>query len=106
MLCIFQYFIRKSFLIGLCQASTRQRASISSKTGASFTIDNSSNTRLGSNLSLAGDKDNEDVIFHPVQPRAQTAVLPPVMVSYLLSFYSIEISKFLKFRLDRLMSIL
>ena len=92
-------------LITHCQASMRQRTSISSKTGASFMVDNPSNTRLGSSLSLAGDIDSEDVIFHPVQPRAQTAVLPPVMVSFLHFPLLTEISKFL-LRLDRSMSIL
>lgn len=61
----------------------RQRTSISSKAGTSFMADNPSNTRIGSCLSLAGDNECEDVVFHPVQPRAQTAVLPPVMVSFL-----------------------
>lgn len=61
----------------------RQRNSI---TSATFKMQRSrtdvSNTRLRSNSNLtSGSLLDEDEIVHPVEPRARTAMLPPVMVS-------------------------
>ena len=59
----------------------RQRTSISSKAGTSVMVENLSNTNLRSSSSLEEETNASDVTYHSVQPRTQTAVLPPVMVS-------------------------
>jgi hypothetical protein len=84
------------------QASVRQRGSISSRPGAipllhraetAATAGTSASGRLrsDSNLSSAGvvvlpaDGEKEKVLPHPVEPRATTATLPPVLVCFFLS---------------------
>ncbi|KAI9726012.1 MAG: hypothetical protein M1834_009440 [Cirrosporium novae-zelandiae] len=62
-------------------ASVRQRGSISShKPMARQRTASESASRLRSNSNLTSqDVDGEDIIQHPVEPRARTAELPPVM---------------------------
>jgi hypothetical protein len=65
------------------QASVRQRNSISSRfTNALLRADtqNTSTSHLRSNSTNSNDTDEEMTIRHPVEPRARTAILPPVLV--------------------------
>lgn len=61
----------------------RQRGSITSATlkmQRSRTDGSTTRLRSNSNLSTGSLLDEEEVV-HPVEPRARTAMLPPVMVS-------------------------
>lgn len=60
----------------------RQRGSISSRFASPLLrseTQNTSTSRLRSNSSLSVEGDEEHTIEHPVEPRATTAMLPPVM---------------------------
>lgn len=72
------------------QASVRQRGSIASGTlKMQRTRTDSSANRLRSNSNLtSGSLLDEDQVVHPVEPRARTAMLPPVLVSVWLSGWS------------------
>lgn len=66
----------------IVKSSVRQRGSVSSRfanplqrTETQIT----SSSRLRSNSSPSADSDEEHMIEHPVEPRATTAMLPPVM---------------------------
>jgi hypothetical protein len=62
----------------------RQRGSIaSSNLKMQRTQTGSSVNRLRSNSNLTSGSmlDEEEVVVHPVEPRARTAMLPPVLVS-------------------------
>lgn len=74
---------------GIRQASVRQRGSISSRPGVvpllqraetsgTAGTNGTGRVRSDSNLSSGGEK--EGVLAHPVEPRATTATLPPVLV--------------------------
>ena len=65
------------------QASVRQRGSVTSTTlKMQRTRTDGSNTRLRSNSNLtSGSMLDEEEVVHEVEPRARTAMLPPVMVS-------------------------
>lgn len=67
------------------QASVRQRSSVTSATlKMQRTRTDGSNTRVRSNSNLtSGSMLDEEEVVHPVEPRARTAMLPPVMVSQL-----------------------
>ena len=69
----------------LRQASVRQRSSVTSATlkmQRSRTDGSTTRFRSNSNLTTGSLLDNEDEeIVHPVEPRARTPMLPPVMVS-------------------------
>jgi len=71
------------------QASVRQRNSVTSgtlKMQRTRTGTDGSNTRLRSNSNLtAGSLLDEEEVVHQVEPRARTAMLPPVMVSQRVS---------------------
>lgn len=71
------------------QASVRQRSSVTSATlKMQRTRTDGSNTRLRSNSNLtSGSLLDEEEVVHPVEPRARTAMLPPVMVSQLNRFH-------------------
>ena len=71
------------------QASVRQRSSVTSATlKMQRTRTDGSNTRLRSNSNLtSGSILDEEEVVHPVEPRARTAMLPPVMVSQLNTFH-------------------
>jgi len=64
----------------------RQRGSVSAqsislqkqRTGSVVTIPR---LRSDSNRLFYGEADSDEVLYHPVEPRARTAQLPPVMVS-------------------------
>lgn len=71
-----------------CQASVRQRASVSSHAAGFRTHLENLTTRIRSDSNLSARSLEEDDIVHPVQPRARTAVLPPVMVGCYFSCYS------------------
>jgi hypothetical protein len=65
------------------QSSVRQRGSISSR----FTnqllraeTQNSTTGRLRSDSNISTEVEEEKTIEHPVEPRARTAMLPPVLV--------------------------
>lgn len=63
-------------------ASVRQRGSISSHVPQPRTRADSSTTRLRSDSNLtsgSADGGDEQEVVHPVEPRARTAMLPPVM---------------------------
>jgi hypothetical protein len=65
------------------QLSVRQRGSISSRFANPLQRAETQNTvasRLRSNSSLSAVGDDEHTIEHPVEPRSNTAMLPPVMV--------------------------
>jgi WD40 repeat protein len=62
------------------QASVRQRASVSSHAAGLRNHPESLTTRIRSDSNLSARSLDEEDIVHPVQPRARTAVLPPVMV--------------------------
>ncbi|KAL1610199.1 hypothetical protein SLS60_001864 [Paraconiothyrium brasiliense] len=66
------------------QASVRQRNSVTSATlKMQRTRTDGSNTRLRSNSNLtSGSMVDEEEVVHEVEPRARTAMLPPVMVSF------------------------
>ena len=64
------------------QTSGRHRGSVSSRFANQLQRAETQTTtasRLRSNSNLSGDEE-EDKIEHPVEPRATTAMLPPVMV--------------------------
>jgi hypothetical protein len=65
------------------QASVRQRSSVTSATLKMHrTRTDGSNTRLRSNSNLtSGSMVDDEEVVHEVEPRARTAMLPPVMVS-------------------------
>jgi catabolite repression protein CreC len=70
------------------QTSVRQRASISLR----FTnlllrteTQNSTTGRVRSDSNISTEVEEEKTIKHPVEPRARTAILPPVFVRMLLS---------------------
>jgi hypothetical protein len=65
------------------QASVRQRSSVTSATlKMQRTRTDGSITRLRSNSNLtSGSVVDEEEVVHEVEPRARTAMLPPVMVS-------------------------
>lgn len=61
----------------------RQRGSISSRLANPLQRSETQNTtasRLRSNSPLLVDREDDNTIEHPVEPRATTAMLPPVMV--------------------------
>ncbi|RDW75178.1 catabolite repression protein-like protein creC [Coleophoma cylindrospora] len=63
-------------------SSARQRGSISSRftnTLQRAETQNTTTSRLRSDSSLSADDDTEHTIEHPVEPRATTAMLPPVL---------------------------
>jgi hypothetical protein len=60
-------------------ASVRQRASISSALPGMRHRAESSTTMLRSTSNLSGKSMDDDNVIHPVEPRARTAILPPVM---------------------------
>lgn len=65
------------------QSSARNRGSISSRLASTLQraeTQNTTSSRLRSNSNISGDADEEHTIEHPVEPRATTAMLPPVMV--------------------------
>jgi hypothetical protein len=65
------------------QSSARNRGSISSRLASTLQraeTQNTTSSRLRSNSTISGDADEEHTIEHPVEPRATTAMLPPVMV--------------------------
>lgn len=69
---------------GPAQASVRQRGSISSRftnTLLRAETQNTSTSRLRSNSGNSNDAEEDATIKHPVEPRARTAILPPVLVS-------------------------
>ncbi|KAL2353488.1 WD40-repeat-containing domain protein [Cryomyces antarcticus] len=57
-------------------ASVRQRGSVSTMQRKES---RSTVTRLRSNSSLTADSEDRNEVMHPVEPRAQTAMLPPVL---------------------------
>ncbi|XMA16938.1 hypothetical protein WAI453_009729 [Rhynchosporium graminicola] len=62
--------------------SVRQRGSISSRLANPLQraeTQNTTTTRLRSNSGLSASDEEEHLIEHPVEPRANTAMLPPVM---------------------------
>lgn len=65
------------------QSSVRNRASISSRFAPLLRTEtqNTSASRLRANSNISIDGDEDHSIEHPVEPRATTATLPPVMVS-------------------------
>ena len=64
----------------IAQSSVRQRNSVSSRFGLHRTETQVTNsTRLRSDSSVSADSDEEHLIEHRVEPRATTAMLPPVM---------------------------
>lgn len=66
------------------QASVRQRNSVTSATlkMQRTRTEGSSTTRLRSDSNLtSGSMAEDDEVVHPVEPRARTAILPPVLVS-------------------------
>jgi hypothetical protein len=82
-------------LIGvLGQASVRQRGSV---TSATFKIQRTrtdgSTSRLRSNSNLTFASLAEEDIIHPVEPRACTAMLPPVMVRPVITRKSLLLTK-------------
>jgi WD40 repeat protein len=60
------------------QASVRQRGSVSSRFPLQRT-ETQASSRLRSNSSPSAESEDEHRIEHPVEPRATTATLPPVM---------------------------
>ncbi|KAF4634430.1 hypothetical protein G7Y89_g3675 [Cudoniella acicularis] len=63
-------------------SSVRQRGSVSSRFANPLQRQETQNTtasRLRSNSAVSADGEDEHTIEHPVQPRATTAMLPPVM---------------------------
>lgn len=63
-------------------SSIRQRGSVSSRFASPLAraeTQNTTSSRLRSNSNVSIDGDEEHVIEHPVEPRATTAMLPPVM---------------------------
>jgi hypothetical protein len=77
-------------LITVEQSSVRQRGSISSRFTnplARAETQNTTSSRLRSNSSVSAEVDEEHTIEHPVEPRAKTAMLPPVMVCHIISEY-------------------
>ncbi len=66
------------------KASVRQRGSVSSRLASLQRADTQNTTgtnRLRSNSNLSSTEPEEDKLFpHPVEPRARTAMLPPVLV--------------------------
>lgn len=73
--------------IDVCgQASVRHRNSIASsnlKMQRTRTDTSTNRLRSNSNLTSGSQVDEEEEVVHPVEPRARTAMLPPVMVCYL-----------------------
>jgi catabolite repression protein CreC len=66
---------------GNLQISARQRGSVSSHMPLHrHRTESQSTNRLRSNSNQTPDEDESDVVNHPVEPRARTAQLPPVMV--------------------------
>lgn len=75
----------RDILTMLPKSSVRQRGSVSSR----FTnplqraeTQNTSTSRLRSNSSPSYESDEDHTVEHPVEPRATTAMLPPVMVRF------------------------
>jgi catabolite repression protein CreC len=67
----------------LGKSSVRQRGSISSRFASPLQraeTQNTSTSRLRSNSSPSYESDEDHTVEHPVEPRATTAMLPPVMV--------------------------
>lgn len=63
-------------------SSVRQRGSISSRFANPLQraeTQNTTSSRLRSNSNVSAEGDEEHIIEHPVEPRATTAMLPPVM---------------------------
>lgn len=65
----------------LSQAPTRHRGSVSSKFTAPHRTDTNTSVNSGGKGSILEDEWEENVIAHPVQPRAVIPMLPPVLVS-------------------------
>jgi hypothetical protein len=66
----------------IAQSSVRQRGSVSSRFANALQRTETqitTSSRLRSNSSPSADSDEEHMIEHPVEPRATTAMLPPVM---------------------------
>jgi catabolite repression protein CreC len=66
------------------KSSVRQRGSVSSRFPNPLQraeTQNTSTSRLRSNSSPSYESDEDHMVEHPVEPRATTAMLPPVMVS-------------------------
>ncbi len=67
----------------LPKSSVRQRGSVSSRFANPLQraeTQNTSTSRLRSNSSPSYESDEDHTVEHPVEPRATTAMLPPVMV--------------------------
>ena len=66
----------------LSKSSVRQRGSMSSRFNPLQRAEtqNTSSSRLRSNSSPSDGDDEDHTVEHPVEPRATTAMLPPVMV--------------------------
>ena len=65
------------------KSSVRQRGSVSSRFANPLQraeTQNTSTSRLRSNSSPSYESDEDHTVEHPVEPRATTAMLPPVMV--------------------------
>ena len=70
-------------LTSLEKSSVRQRGSVSSRFASPLQraeTQNTSTSRLRSNSSPSYESDEDHTVEHPVEPRATTAMLPPVMV--------------------------
>jgi hypothetical protein len=70
-------------LTSLGKSSVRQRGSVSSRFASPLQraeTQNTSTSRLRSNSSPSYESDEDHTVEHPVEPRATTAMLPPVMV--------------------------
>lgn len=65
----------------LSQAPNRHRGSVSSKFTAPHRTDTNTSVNSGGKGSILEDEWEENVIAHPVQPRAVIPMLPPVLVS-------------------------
>lgn len=67
----------------LLESSVRQRGSISSRYTNILPraeIQNSPSSRMGPNSSISSEAEDGPIIRHPVEPKARTAMLPPVLV--------------------------
>lgn len=76
-------FLHEARIADTTQASVRQRNSITStnlKMQRTRTESSANRMRSNSNLTCGSFEDDEDVV-HPVEARARTAMLPPVLVS-------------------------
>src|SRR4051812_12723570 len=76
----------------IAKTSVRQRGSVSSRFGPlqREQTQNTTSSRFRSNSSPSAESDEEHTIEHPVEPRAATAMLPPVMV--LLPWFNVLVS--------------